>query len=62
MTERHGPLAWFAGLCRTAYEHHYLPYLRFLYGGEHLHHGDEPAARGVDLPYRSRPEPREKAP
>nr|AXL06391.1 hypothetical protein [uncultured bacterium]AXL06395.1 hypothetical protein [uncultured bacterium] len=59
MTERGGLLAKFAGLWKTAYEHHYLPYLNFFYGGEYLHHGSEPVSRIADLPYLTLPEPRE---
>ncbi|HET6707028.1 hypothetical protein [Amycolatopsis sp.] len=62
MRKRDGLLARFAGLCRSAYAHHYIPYLNFFYGGEYLHHGAEPVTRIADLPYRKLPEPREKAP
>jgi hypothetical protein len=62
MREKEGLLAKFAGLCRTAYQQHYVPYLNFFYGGEYLHHGSEPVSRIADLPYRTLPEPREPSP
>ena len=62
MAEKDGLLAKFAGLWKTAYEHHYLPYLNFFYGGEYLHHGSEPVSRIADLPYVTVPEPRKKTP
>jgi hypothetical protein len=62
MAEQGGLLAKFAGLWKTAYEHHYLPYLNFFYGGEYLHHGSEPVSRIADLPYLTLPEPREPSP
>ncbi|MEU0535059.1 hypothetical protein [Amycolatopsis tolypomycina] len=62
MTEKEGLLARFAGVCRSAYHLHYLPYLHLFYGGEYLHHGSEPVARIADLPYRTLPEPREPSP
>ncbi|MFF1606398.1 hypothetical protein ACFVYA_01370 [Amycolatopsis sp. NPDC058278] len=62
MTEKAGLLAKFAGFCKAAYEHHYIPYLNFFYGGEYLHHGSEPVSRIADLPYVTVPEPRKKTP
>jgi hypothetical protein len=62
MRQKAGLLAKFAGLCKTAYEHHYIPYLNFFYGGEYLHHGSEPVSRIADLPYVTVPEPRKQAP
>nr|AXL06126.1 hypothetical protein [uncultured bacterium] len=62
MREKEGLLAKFAGLCKAAYQQHYVPYLNFFYGGEYLHHGSEPVSKLADLPYVTVPEPRKKAP